>query len=113
MFTIRSVISGLLFSRCVVAKSRFFIMNSDTGDRTWGHLADTELFGRVSDSADYTQLSIDALKDPQYHGYTHACHCMIFARNSERIFNVYIARAAILVSVYTDCLFEGLNQVIF
>ena len=91
--------SHYLFSRCKIAKSRF-IMNSDSGDRTWGHLAETELFGRVSDSADHIEMSIDVLDKPQYHNCTHACHCMIFARNTERIFNVYCARAAILVSLY-------------
>lgn len=77
-------------------------MNADTGDRTWGHLADTELFGRVSDSADYMQLPTDALKDPQYHECTQACHCMIFARSSQRIFNIYSARAAILMQMRFD-----------
>lgn len=77
-------------------------MNSDTGDRTWGHLADTELFGRVSNLSDYIQLPTDALKDPQYQKCTQACHCMVFARNTARVFNVYSARAAVLVSDYSD-----------
>lgn len=78
-------------------------MNSaDTGDRTWGHLADTELFGRISDSADYILLSTDDLKDPQYHDCTQACHCMIFARNLEKIFNIYSTRASVLMQMRFD-----------
>lgn len=99
MFLFRSLIRGK-FSRLKLTRLQLFIMNSDTGDRTWGHLADTELFGRVSNCADYIQLSTDALKDPQYHECTQACHCMIFARSTERIFNVYSSRAAVLVSDY-------------
>lgn len=103
MFLFKSTIPGhYLFSRLKLAKSWIFVMNSDTGDRMWGHLESTELFGRVSNSADYIQLSADALKDPQYCECVQACHCMIFARSTKRIFNLYSARAAVLVSDYKN-----------
>lgn len=104
MFLFKSAIPGhYLFSRLKLPKLWFFVMNSDTADGTWGHLEDTELFGRVSNSADYIELSADALKEPQYHDCVQACHCMIFARSTNRIFNLYSSRAAVLVSGYKDC----------
>lgn len=69
---------------------------ADTGDRTWGHLADKEHFGRVS--RNYIVVPKADLDLPKYCGSTRAGHCMIYSRSEERIFGIYSARAVILVS---------------
>jgi hypothetical protein len=72
-----------------------------TGDSTWGHLAETEHFGRVS--RNYIVVPKSDLDLPKYRGSTRAGHCMIYSRSEERIFGVYSARAMILVSVRHLC----------
>jgi hypothetical protein len=72
-----------------------------TGDSTWGHLADTEHFGRVS--RNYIVVPKADLDLPKYRGSTHAGHCMIYSRSEERIFGIYSSRAMILVSVRHLC----------
>lgn len=74
---------------------------ADTGDSTWGHLADTEHFGRVS--RNYIVVPKADLDLPKYRGSTRAGHCMIYSRSEERIFGVYSSRAMILVSVRHLC----------
>lgn len=74
------------------------IMSQDSGDRTWGHLASTEHYGRITDSSDYITVDKENLKNDPYYNSTHASHCMIFARNNNKTFGVYNPRAAILVS---------------
>jgi hypothetical protein len=69
---------------------------ADTGDGTWGHLADTEHFGRVS--RDYIVVPKADFDLPKYRGSTRAGHCMIYSRSEEKIFGIYTARAMILVS---------------
>jgi hypothetical protein len=70
---------------------------ADTGDGTWGHLADTEHFGRVSRKCIIVPRA--DLDLPKYRGSTRAVHCMIYSRSEERIFGIYSSRAIILVSV--------------
>ncbi|XP_054287088.1 U8 snoRNA-decapping enzyme isoform X2 [Macrosteles quadrilineatus] len=84
------------------SKSLLKIMASDTGDRTWGHLASTEHFGRITDSSDYIQVDRDNLKNDPYFNSTQASHCMIFARNDKKTFGVYNPRAAILMQMRFD-----------
>lgn len=74
------------------------IMSLDTGDRTWGHLASTEQYGRITDSSDYIQVDKENLENDPYYNSTQASHCMIFARNKTKTFGVYNPRAAVLVS---------------
>lgn len=74
------------------------IMSFDTGDRTWGHLASTEHFGRITESSDYIQVDKENLENDPYYNSTQASHCMIFARNKTKTFGVYNPRAAVLVS---------------
>jgi hypothetical protein len=74
---------------------------ADTGDRTWGYLADTEHFGRVS--RNYSVVPKADLDLPKYRGSTRAGHCMIYSRSEERIFGIYSARAMILVSARHLC----------
>lgn len=74
------------------------IMATNTGDRTWGHLASTEHFGRISNPQDYIEVEKENLKNDPYFNSTQASHCMIFARNDKKTFGVYNPRAAILVS---------------
>lgn len=73
-------------------------MSLDTGDRTWGHLASTEQYGRITDSSDYIQVDKENLENDPYYNSTQASHCMIFARNKTKTFGVYNPRAAVLVS---------------
>lgn len=75
-------------------------MSKNTGDRTWGHLATTEHYGRVTDSSDYIQVGKECLKNDPYYNSAQASHCMIFARNNTKTFGVYNPRAAILVSLF-------------
>jgi hypothetical protein len=74
---------------------------ADTGDSTWGRLAHTEHFGRVS--RNYIVVPKADLNLPKYRGSTRAGHCMIYSRSEERIFGIYRARAMILVSVRHLC----------
>jgi hypothetical protein len=75
---------------------------ADTGESTWGHLADTEHFGRVS--RNYVVVPKADLNLPKYRGSTRAGHCMIYSRSEERIFGIYSARAMVLVSVQHLCI---------
>jgi hypothetical protein len=68
----------------------------DTGDGSWGHLEETEHFGRAC--TNYEIVPKAGLELPKYCGSTHAGHCMIYSRTEERIFGIYTARAVILVS---------------
>lgn len=74
---------------------------ADTGDSTWGHLADKEHFGRVS--RNYIVVPKADLDLTKYRGSTRAGHCMIYSRSEERIFGIYSSRAVILVSVRHLC----------
>lgn len=69
---------------------------ADTGDRSWGHLADTEHFGRPC--TNYIIVPKADFDLPKYRRSTRAAHCMIYSRTEERIFGIYRARAMILVS---------------
>jgi hypothetical protein len=73
---------------------------ADTGDGSWGHLEETEHFGRVC--TNYVLVPKVDLELPKYYGSTHAGHCMIYSRTEERIFGIYSARAVILVSRVTS-----------
>ncbi|KAJ4439640.1 hypothetical protein ANN_07768 [Periplaneta americana] len=73
---------------------------ANTGDRSWGHLADTEHFGRAC--TNYIVIAKEDLDQPQYCGSTHAGHCMIYSRTNERIFGIYSARAVILMQMRFD-----------
>ncbi|PSN48637.1 U8 snoRNA-decapping enzyme [Blattella germanica] len=75
-------------------------MSSTTGDKSWGHLADTERYGRKSD--DYVTIPRSDLFKAQYKGLMHAAHCMIYSRTSDRIFGIYSARAIILMQMRFD-----------
>lgn len=74
---------------------------ADTGDGTWGHLADTEHFGRISRNCIVVPKA--DLDLPKYRGSTRAVHCVIYSRSEERIFGIYSSRAIILVSVRHLC----------
>uniref|UniRef100_A0A1B6F6U7 U8 snoRNA-decapping enzyme n=2 Tax=Cuerna arida TaxID=1464854 RepID=A0A1B6F6U7_9HEMI len=78
------------------------VMSSDTGDRTWGHLATTEHYGRITDTSDYIQVDKENLKNDPYYNSSQASHCMIFARNNIKTFGVYNPRAAILMQMRFD-----------
>lgn len=69
---------------------------SNTGDLTWGHLEDTEVYGRKSVAQDYVPIEKYLLKD-QSCITQEASHCLIYAKNSTKVFNVYNTRAVILV----------------
>lgn len=72
--------------------------SSNTGDRTWGWLGNTEHFGREPDPREFIVIPKSQMNDEKYKCSTNAAHCMIYAENDEKIFNVYSPRAAILVS---------------
>lgn len=70
-----------------------------TGDRTWGWLGSTEQFGRDAEPNEFIIIPKSQLHDEKYICSTQAAHCIIYAENSKKIFNIYNARAAILVSL--------------
>lgn len=87
-------------------------LNLDTGDRTWGHLARTEHYGRVTDPSDYILLTKDELKSEPYCSTAQASHCMVYAKNNVKTFGVYNPRAAVLVSgYYTKFQFVNCNVI--
>lgn len=95
------------FKKSVPALLLLKRMAEDTGDRTWGSsawcLSATEHFGRPSPSeSDYLLVTKDELKKPLYKECTQASHCMVFARNNEKIFGVYNPRAAVLMQLRFD-----------
>uniref|UniRef100_A0A1B6M9X2 U8 snoRNA-decapping enzyme n=2 Tax=Graphocephala atropunctata TaxID=36148 RepID=A0A1B6M9X2_9HEMI len=92
----------VLFIRNKSTHNLLKVMSSDTGDRTWGHLATTEHYGRITDAADYIQVDKDNLKNDPYYNSSQASHCMIFARNDKKTFGVYNPRAAILMQMRFD-----------
>lgn len=71
---------------------------STTGDHTWGHLGSTEQFGRDAESNEFVVIPKSQIYDKKYVSSTQAAHCIIYAENNEKIFGIYNARAAILVS---------------
>ncbi|XP_066992707.1 U8 snoRNA-decapping enzyme [Anabrus simplex] len=75
---------------------------SETGDRSWGHLADTECFGRSCLNSDYVIISKEDLNLPQYKKSTQACHCMIYSRHTDKVFGIYHPRAAVLMQMRFD-----------
>lgn len=96
------LIGGLLIcsSRIFdVVKSSHTTM-SETGDRSWGHLADTELFGRSNGKCEYAIVSDDKSAEFSSSECTQAAHCMIYSKFSDKVFGIYNPRAAILVSRY-------------
>lgn len=79
---------------------------ADFGDGSWGHLAETEHFGRAC--TNYILVPKADLCLPKYSGSTHAGHCLIFSRTEEKIFGIYAARAVILVrTVLSQTFFQN------
>lgn len=68
------------------------------GDHTWGWLGSTEHFGRISELNEFIVIPKSQLQDEKYAYSTQAAHCLIYAENSKKIFNIYNPRATILVS---------------
>nr|XP_018900102.1 PREDICTED: uncharacterized protein LOC109032434 [Bemisia tabaci]XP_018900103.1 PREDICTED: uncharacterized protein LOC109032434 [Bemisia tabaci]XP_018900104.1 PREDICTED: uncharacterized protein LOC109032434 [Bemisia tabaci]XP_018900105.1 PREDICTED: uncharacterized protein LOC109032434 [Bemisia tabaci] len=77
-------------------------MASDTGDRTWGHLASTEIYGRPSTADEYTELTKEEINSEHYSSKTNACHCLLFARKNKKTFGVYNPRATVLMQMRFD-----------
>lgn len=78
---------------------RWFSFSNNTGDLTWGNLEDTEIFGRSIDSEDIIQIPRD-YQNLKLKVTYEASHALIFARDQmTKIFSIYSARAAILVSL--------------
>lgn len=69
-----------------------------TGDHTWGWLGSTEHFGRDSEPNEFQVIPVSQIHDEKYACSSQAAHCMIYAENNDKIFNIYYARAAVLVS---------------
>lgn len=70
--------------------------SSNTGDLTWGHLEDTEVYGRRTVEDDYIQVDRETVSK-QYPIGREASHCLIYAKNNNKIFDVYCCRAVVLV----------------
>lgn len=70
--------------------------SSDTGDLTWGHLEDTEVYGRKAPADDFIEIDRNAMKDKS-EIKCEASHCLIYAKNNKKVFDVYSPRAVILV----------------
>lgn len=77
------------------------LVMTSTGDRTWGWLGSTEQFGRDAEPNEFTIIPKSELHDDKYTCSTQAAHCVIYAESNEKIFDIYNARAAILVSLIT------------
>lgn len=70
-----------------------------TGDGEWGHLAcDAHLAERTS-AKDYEEITFENSLSIKY---SHAAHCMIFARWNEPRFKLYNPRAAVLLQIRFD-----------
>ncbi|XP_046388851.1 U8 snoRNA-decapping enzyme-like [Ischnura elegans] len=74
----------------------------NTGDNTWGHLAPTSHFGSPTDSCHFKYLEKVDVKSEKYREYTHASHCMIYAKHDSCAFGIYKYRAAILMHMRFD-----------
>jgi len=74
------------------------VMNS-TGDHTWGWLGSTEALGRLSEPNEFKVIPKSDINSEKYAGSTQAAHCLIYAENNEKVFDIYNPRATILVSI--------------
>ncbi|XP_065223969.1 U8 snoRNA-decapping enzyme-like [Planococcus citri] len=75
--------------------------NSKTGDLTWGHLEDTEVFGRRAVEDDYIVVDKETASK-KYQIDAEASHCIIYAKSDRMIFDVYCCRAVILMHMRFD-----------
>ncbi|KAK7867725.1 hypothetical protein R5R35_002235 [Gryllus longicercus] len=75
---------------------------SNIDDGSWGHLADTEHFGRKTSSSDVRVISYNETTHPKYVNYTKAGHCMIYSKQNEKMFGLYDTRAAVLMQMRFD-----------
>ncbi|KAG8227543.1 hypothetical protein J437_LFUL008415 [Ladona fulva] len=74
----------------------------ETGDNTWGHLASTSHFGSPSVVSDHITLRKEDIGSEKYKNYTHASHCMLYAKNNDKAFGIYKRRATILMHLRFD-----------
>ena len=64
----------------------------------WGQLAQYEAYGRAGDTEeDFTIITYEESKGSSYSSFKHASHAMLFARTDSVLWNLYKARAAVLV----------------
>ncbi|XP_071443707.1 U8 snoRNA-decapping enzyme-like [Hetaerina americana] len=75
---------------------------NDTGDNTWGHLASTSQFGSLVDANNHQYIEKDDIRSEKYKKYSHASHCMLYAKNDSKVFDIYKCRATILMHLRFD-----------
>ena len=63
---------------------------------TWGHLEDTEVYGRKAVADEYIPVDKETVFN-QYPVDREASHCLIYAKCNSKVFNVYFCRAVVLV----------------
>lgn len=72
-------------------------------DIGWGHLVQFEAYGRVGDvEDDFKIIPYEESKGPTYSSFMHASHAMLFARNDAILWNLYSAKAAVLMQMRFD-----------
>ncbi|XP_022169522.1 uncharacterized protein LOC111033187 isoform X2 [Myzus persicae] len=77
---------------------------TSTGDRTWGWLGSTEAFGRLPEPNEFIVIPKSDINKKKYKliSSTQAAHCLIYAENNERVFDIYNPRASILMQLRYD-----------
>jgi len=78
------------------------MLDMTTGDYTWGWLGSTEHFGRVAEPNEFIVIPKSQIHDIKYAKSTHAAHCFIYAENNDKVFDIYNARATILMQLRYD-----------
>ena len=69
-------------------------------DIGWGHLSDTEGFGRTGDKhADFEEVTFSVAMT-EYKQYMHASHCAIHAPDTRILWKLYPQKAAVLVGFH-------------
>lgn len=83
---------------CYDSKGLFISFHYSDGARdfTWGHLEDTEVYGRRAETEDFIVVDKDNLS-PELKVTRAASHGLIYARSSTKAFDLYSIRAAVLV----------------
>ncbi|XP_060854061.1 uncharacterized protein LOC132931956 [Rhopalosiphum padi] len=90
---------------CCLINSLYSDDNSvmtSTGDRTWGWLGNTEAFGRLPEPNEFIVIPKSQISSEKYACSTQAAHCLIYAENNEKVFNIYNPRASILMQLRYD-----------
>ncbi|KAJ8312862.1 hypothetical protein KUTeg_010235 [Tegillarca granosa] len=71
-------------------------------DIGWGHLAQVEAYGRLGDAAEDYKIIRYSDSIENYKSYMKAAHAMIFAHDDQILWELYKAKAAVLMQMRFD-----------